>query len=86
MSQNFDVSPLITIQGDNQNFDIASPAVDYSSSPQKSYICWLNRLNSSYTIYLKCIDPQDAQIYTVWSDDNQNANPQISYVNASDSI
>jgi hypothetical protein len=78
-SQDFKRSPLITIPGDNKNFRTASPSILYDV--HNSYICWENKLGSFYTIYLKKIDPLSENIYIVWSDTNQNTNPQIANYN-----
>jgi len=76
--QNFDIEPLITTPGDNKNISISSPSIDYGE-PYSSYICWENKLDSIYTIHLKCIHPVEDRIYTVYSDTTQNIQPAITY-------
>ena len=79
--QDFVVSPLITIPGDNKNFKLVSSNV-WGFISDNSYVCWENKLDSIYTIYLKRIDTLSNQIYTVYSDTNQNINPSISYIDS----
>ena len=75
--QEFKTSPLITCPGNNKNFDVTSPQAYYNYS--NSYICWENKLDSIFTIYLKQIDPLDDRIVKVISDTIPNINPQIAY-------
>jgi hypothetical protein len=82
--QDFKVSSLISIPGDNKNFSTVSPSVQYGE--QNSFVCWENKLDSLYTIYIKKIDPLSQNIYIAWSDTNKITNPQISYDKTSDSI
>jgi hypothetical protein len=76
--QSFDIKPLITIPGNNININISSPSISYGL-PHQSYICWENKIDSKYSIYLKCIDPIKNKIHTVYSDTSQNINPSITY-------
>lgn len=75
--QEFKNSPLITCPGINKNFNIISPQTYYNYS--NSYICWENKKDSIYTIYLRQIDPLDFRIVKVISDTIPNINPQIAY-------
>ena len=74
-SQDFNISPLITIPGNNQNFDVASP--DYFNYGEGTYICWENQLDSLYTIYLQKIGPEIGNLIKVYSDTLPNINPGI---------
>ncbi len=79
-AQEFEVSPLITIPGDNTNFSVNSTDVwDFNSL--NSYICWENKNDSLYTICLKQLDDASDSIYIVYSDTIPNVNPTISYYN-----
>ena len=79
--QDFVANPLITIPGDNKNFSVVSPFV-FGGYEDKSFICWENKSDSTYTIYLKRIDTLSNKIYTVVSDSNQNINPSIAYTDS----
>ena len=54
----FQVSKLITISGDNTNFDLLIKG-DYRLDA--SHICWENQNDSLYTIYLKKIENKSAK-------------------------
>ncbi len=56
-SQNFNPLPLITIPGDNTDFDVYSNFSNPFSIPQISNLVWLNKYDSTYTIYFKQISP-----------------------------
>ncbi len=72
--QDFEVSELITIPGDNRNFDILSSGWEGSGD---IFICWENYLDSVYTIYLKQIQPSESGNIIVVSDTVPNTNPQV---------
>jgi len=82
-SQEFQVEPLISIPGDNINFSVTSHDLFQF---QETYICWENKFNSIYSIYLRKIDTISDQIYKVCSDTNRNTNPVISYNSQNDSL
>ncbi len=70
----FQVSKLITIPGDNTNFDL----LKYGYHANASHICWENQNDSLYTIYLKKIENEMSENIIVYSDTIQNIQPQIS--------
>jgi len=74
---NFQVSELISIPGDNKNFDILQYGFPYSEA---THICWVNQIDSVYTIYLKQIDNELSENIVVYSDIAPNINPQIDYI------
>ncbi|MDD3095277.1 MAG: hypothetical protein WC372_04425 [Candidatus Neomarinimicrobiota bacterium] len=44
---------MMEITGNNENFDISSSRDTWPDS----YLCWINELDSIYTVYLKQIPP-----------------------------
>lgn len=71
---NFKTFKLISIPGENKNYDVLpSNPEDY----YKNYICWQNRLDSVYSIYLKKIDTTLTEKTLVYKDTSPNINPQI---------
>ena len=70
---NFQVSELISIPGNNRNFDILEEG-EFGST---NYICWENQIGSVYTIYLKQIDNDSSEHIVVYSDIAPNINPQL---------
>ncbi len=76
LSQDFKVSELITIPGNNRNFDILSSGWEGSGD---IFICWENFLDSIYTIYLKQIQPLESGNIIIASDTMPNTNPQIAF-------
>ncbi len=77
-SQSFEKSVLIDIPGDNYDFDILpqAPLFGYSS-----YITWINRYDSIYTVYLKRISPGISDTNIVIAADNIiKSKPEVSGV------
>ncbi|MDW7679211.1 MAG: T9SS type A sorting domain-containing protein [bacterium] len=76
IGQNFSCSSLITIAGNNYDFDILSP---YNENPyMPTYICWINDNDFVYTLYLKEISSNDGKIVIISQDSTKKSNPQIS--------
>ncbi|MFZ1280255.1 MAG: T9SS type A sorting domain-containing protein [Ignavibacteriaceae bacterium] len=73
--QSFEVSTLIDIPGDNLEFDVLSPS--YFEPTGETYICWINKIDSIYTVYLKQISPNSGEILEVFSANSTISNPQI---------
>jgi hypothetical protein len=74
--QNFMTEPLIEIPGDNLEFDIISEGSILNS---KGYICWINKINSIYTVYLKQISPFFSEDIIISSDSKLKSNPQLAF-------
>lgn len=74
--QDFNCNPLVTIPGDNYDFDILT-SDDYNGVAE-NYISWVNKVDSIYTIYLKKISPNISSNVIVSSDTVKQSNPQIS--------
>lgn len=75
--QDFKVVPLISIPGDNTEVDVSS--YDYFDSPNnETYICWLNKVGSTYTVYLKQLSPILSDNIVVVSDTLLISKPSIS--------
>lgn len=74
-SQSFKKNVLINIPGDNYNFDLLA-SEPYPSA--ESFITWINRNDSVYTVFLKRISPDisDTNI-VISSDSNPKSNPKI---------
>ncbi len=72
-SQDFSVSPMIEIPGNNQNFDISSSRGTWPDS----YLCWINKLDSIYTVYLKQLSPVMGENLILASDSSIKKNPVI---------
>jgi hypothetical protein len=77
VGQDFVVKPLVTIPGDNKNINVISTSV-WRTYPGNTYICWENKLDSIFTIYVKELDSLSTPIKTVYSSTNHNCNPSIS--------
>jgi hypothetical protein len=71
-SQDFKVSPMIEIPGDNIDLDILS-----SMSWDASYMCWINKHDSIYTVYLKQLSPIPGDNLSVSTDSSIKINPVI---------
>ncbi len=76
--QNFIVSPLINIAGDNLEFDVITP--DIHAPDSTVYICWVNKLDSVYTVYLKQISPLLGNNIVVSSDSQVKSRPRVSFI------
>ena len=75
--QEFDVSPLISIPGNNTNFDVIGADTYYSES--NIYICWENRFNQNYSINIKRLLPLQDGYTTIISSESPNINPTIAF-------
>jgi hypothetical protein len=73
-SQVFSPSALITIPGNNIEYDVASPGFLQQTA---AYICWVNVLDSVYTIYLKQIAPAMGNNIVVASGSSFKSRPVI---------
>lgn len=76
MGQNFTSSPLIVIPGNNYDCDILSSQDVHSY--EATYICWINQNDSTYTVNLKEISPNDGEILIISQDSTKKSNPQVS--------
>jgi hypothetical protein len=76
--QNFTVAPLINIAGDNLEFDVINP--DILAPDSTVYICWVNKLDSVYTVYLKQISPLLGNNIIVSSDSQIKSRPRVSFI------
>jgi hypothetical protein len=74
-SQHFTVSPFIDLPGDNLEFDVLYPEIGVPNS--ETYICWVNKLDSTYTVYLRKISPTMGKDIIVSSDSQIKSRPQI---------
>jgi len=70
----FQVTNLVSIDGNNTNFDILQNGFPYYES---NYICWQNQNDSTYTIYLKDLTSDTSGNIIVYSDTCANINPQV---------
>lgn len=70
----FQVTNLVSITGNNTNFDILQNGFPYYES---NYICWQNQNDSTYTIYLKDLTSDTSGNIIVYSDTCPNINPQV---------
>ena len=73
-SQVFKGSALITIPGNNIEYDISSPGFLQHTA---TYICWVNVLDSVYTVYFKQITPVMGNNIVVASDSGFKSKPVI---------
>lgn len=69
-SQDFSVSQMIEIPGNNEDFDVFSVWSD-------SYLCWINTLDSVHTVYLKQLSPVLGDNMIVASDSSEKKNPVV---------
>lgn len=74
--QEFITSPFITTPGDNLEFDVL-PVDGWNARNSPSFICWINKLDSVYTVYLKQLSPIVGDAMVVASDTRFKSRPQI---------
>jgi len=84
--QTFTTTPFITMPGDNTDIDVLTN-FNYVYSPTESFVCWVNKFDSVYSIYLRqTTTASSTENILIYSDTNQIANPKIAFVyNSSDS-
>ncbi len=73
--QDFQVSHLIEIPGNNYDYDVLSP--EWNIRNTETYICWINKLDSIYTVYLKQLSPKIGENIVVSSDSQLKSRPHI---------
>ena len=74
-SQSFDKNVLIDIPGDNYDFDLLT-IVPYPGA--ESFITWVNKNDSTYTVFLKRISPDISDTNIVISSDSDvKSNPKV---------
>jgi Secretion system C-terminal sorting domain len=75
LSQSFEKNILIDIPGDNYDFDLL--AIDTYPGAE-SFITWINKNDSTYTVYLKKISPEISDTNIVISSNNDmKSNPKV---------
>ena len=82
-SQQFSAKPLITIPGENFDFDIATNTYIFNSYPKfdnKSYIVWVNKSDSLYSIYCAKLDFQIDSVALITSSTETIKHARISFV------
>ena len=77
--QNFSPEPLIELPGKNINFEILVHEYD-----NMTYICWENKFNSIYSIFIKQIKPQILNNILIVQDTMANINPTLTYTSGTD--
>ena len=76
LSQSFEKSILIDIPGDNYDFDLL--AIDTYPGAE-SFITWINKDDSTYTVFLKKISPEISDTNIIISSNNDiKSNPKVS--------
>jgi hypothetical protein len=65
--------------GDNTDMDFTSNINIYSGNLTKAFICWVNRVDSVYTLYLRQTCPDPGKNIIVFSGTSQIANPSIAF-------
>jgi len=78
-SQTFTTTPYITIPGNNSNVDVLCLGTTLAT-----YICWVNEVDSVYTLYLRQTSPDSGNNIVVYSDTNQIANPSTDFIGSND--
>jgi hypothetical protein len=73
--QDFQVSHLIEIPGNNYDFDVLSP--EWGNPNSDTYLCWINNIDSIYTVYLKQLSPIIGENIIVSSDLKFKSRPRI---------
>lgn len=68
-------APMIDLPGNNTNFSLAT--IVPINIPVRSFIVWVNKKDSVYSILLKKDFPEDSSIIVVASDRSPKANPCI---------
>jgi hypothetical protein len=74
--QNFTVTPLIEMPGDNIEFDVYSPSDGFRDNDY-AYICWINVRDPIYTVFFKQISPVMEEPIVVASDSCYMTRPKI---------
>ncbi|MCG6915369.1 T9SS type A sorting domain-containing protein [bacterium BMS3Abin03] len=75
-SQDFQKGIFIDIPGNNFDFDISESA---SYPGVQTYITWINKIDSNYTVYLKKISPEIGDNVIVISDTQIKSNTKIAF-------
>jgi len=73
-AQTFGKTVFIDLSGDNYNFDLLH--TEYFQGTE-SYITWVNKNESNYTVYLKKISPEFGENIIVSSDVQPKSNPKV---------
>ena len=73
--QNFNVSTLIDIPGNNIEFDVLSPS--FAELGGETFVCWINKIDSIYSVYLKQISPVVSDNILVSKGSGVKSNPLI---------
>lgn len=79
--QSFKTQPFITLPGDNTGIDavLVEPLNEYSQPSLKAYICWVNKFDSVYTLYLRQTKSDLGKNIIVYADTKQIENPEIAF-------
>lgn len=77
-SQTFTTTPYITIPGSNSDIDVLTD-FSYYGYPTKSFICWVNEIDSVYRLYLRQTTPDTKNDILIYTDNNIIANPKIAF-------
>ena len=73
-SQSFDKNILIDIPGDNYDFDLLASEA-YPGA--ESFITWINKNDSIYTVFLKKLSPEIGDNLIISSDQEIKSNPKV---------
>lgn len=76
-SQPFEKNVLIDLPGDNYDFDLLS--TDGSFPASQTFITWVNKNDSVYTVYLKSLSSVSGPNIIISSDSRLKSKPQITY-------
>ena len=77
ISQNFEKSILVDIPGDNYDFDLLASE---PFSAVENFLTWINKKDSTYTVYLKQISPEISHSNIIVASDNLiKSNPKVAF-------
>lgn len=74
--QSFEISTLVDIPGNNIELEVLS--ADFQEITGETYITWINKIDSVYSVYLKQIAPIVGENLVIASDESIKSKPQIS--------
>ncbi len=73
-AQNFVTASYITLPGNNNEFDVFNYGYFGSSG---AYLCWVNQIDSTYSIYLRRTVPDSSKNILIYSSTEQISKPKI---------
>ncbi len=78
-AQNFKSSPLITLNGNNYDFEVLSTSDGNYYEGIPTYLIWINEFEGRYSVYLNNIQDSTSKNIIIDRDSTVKSNPQIAF-------